>query len=192
VDEDSVGELTLLINEARSSGGEARERLIGAIYGHLGRIARSLLRREMGADAIHLDDLVQEALIRLLDGDVLDRAPNRRYLFAAATRAMRQTLIDQARRRNAVRRGAARGHVPLDRVLAHVEGQSLETVALNDALDRLVASNERPGLVVTLRFLAGLSVPEVAEVLGVSIATVENDWRFARAWLNRQLESGAR
>jgi RNA polymerase sigma factor (TIGR02999 family) len=135
---------------------------------------------------------VNEALIRLFESDTLTRATDRRYLFAAAAQAMRQVLVDHARRRKAAKRVDGRERVPLDDALAYFEEQHLDVVSLNQALDRLMALNERQGLVVALRFFAGLSVPEVAEVLDVSPATVEGDWRIARAWLHGQLGEGVR
>jgi RNA polymerase sigma factor (TIGR02999 family) len=99
---------------------------------------------------------------------------------------MRQVLVDHARRRDADKRAGRRERVPLDRVLQYFE-RRLDVIALHEALDRLMVLHERQGLVVALRFFTGLSVPEVADVLGVSAGTVEGDWRIARAWLRGQL-----
>jgi RNA polymerase sigma factor (TIGR02999 family) len=128
--------------------------------------------------------LVNEALIRMFKTDVLTKAPNRRFLFAAAAQAMRRVLIDHARHRE---RSAARKRVPLDEALAYFEEQQLDILALDEAIDRLTKLHERQGQVVILRFFAGLSISEVAEVLGVSTTTIENDWQVARAWLHGDL-----
>jgi RNA polymerase sigma factor (TIGR02999 family) len=105
---------------------------------------------------------------------------------------MREVLIDHARRRGADRRGGGRQRVPLDLVLEYFEAQQLDVVAVHEALDRLTELNERQGHVMTLRYFGGLTVPEVAEALGVSVVTVERDWRLARAWLQGHLgEEGA-
>ena len=106
-------------------------------------------------------------------------AQDRRYLFAAAAQAMRQVLVDHARRRGAVKRDGGGQRVPLDQVLQFFEDRRLDIVALHEALDRLMALDERQGLVVSLRFFVGLSVAEVADVLDVSVGTVEGDWRIA-------------
>jgi RNA polymerase sigma factor (TIGR02999 family) len=180
-------ELTALLVEARAGDEAAKERLTRAVYGELRRIAEVLMRRERPDHTLQPSALVNEALLRLFDSDALDRAQDRRYLLAAAAQAMRQVLVDHARRRDADKRGGRRERVPLDGVLQYFEERRLDVVALHEALDRLMALHQRQGLVVALRFFTGLSVPEVADVLGVSVATVEGDWRVARAWLRGQL-----
>jgi RNA polymerase sigma factor (TIGR02999 family) len=179
------GDLTVLIEKARTGGSVARDRLFRAIYEEFHRIAVSLMSNERPGHTLQPSALVDEAVLRLIMGEVLEKAPNRHYLFGAATRAMRQALVDHHRRRKA--RDGRLKKVPLDEVLAHVERQNLDIEALSAALDRLSALNERQGLVVALRFFAGLTVVEVAEALDVSVGTVELDWRFARAWLRDQL-----
>jgi RNA polymerase sigma factor (TIGR02999 family) len=181
-------DLTVLIEEARAGGKVARDKLFRAIYGEFHRIAVLLMGHERPGHTLQPSALVNEAVIKLLNGQAIERAPNRRYLFGAATKAMRQALVDHHRRRGASIREGERRRVPLDEVLAFVEGQNLDIIALNSALDRLAEIDERQSLVVALRFFAGLSVAEVAEVLDVSEGTVESDWRFARAWLHDQLE----
>jgi RNA polymerase sigma factor (TIGR02999 family) len=186
------GDLTAILNEARAGGAEVRERLVRAIYGDLRRMAGGLMRRERPGHTLQPSALVHEALMRLLDGEALADVPNRRYLFAAAAQAMREVLVDHARRRGAAKREVGRARVPLDEVLVAIEGQGLDVIALHEALDRLAHAHPRPAQVVTLRFFGGLPVPEVAEALGVSVTTVESDWRFARAWLKGQLEGSER
>ena len=188
---DDRGELTLLIDGARAGCKDSRDRLARAVYGEFHRIADGLLRRERPDHTLQASALVNEAVMKLLDGETLARTPDRRYLLGAAAQAMRQVLVDHARRRAAAKRVEGRSRVPLDDVLAYFEEQHLDVLALNEALDRLAADNERVGLVVVLRFFAGLSVPEVADALNVSTGTVEGDWRFARAWLHDQLGEAA-
>jgi RNA polymerase sigma factor (TIGR02999 family) len=185
--DDAREDLTALLAEARSGNAGARDRLARAVYGELRRLAGSLMRRERSDHTLQPSALVNEAMIRLFEGEVLNRAADRRYLFAAAAQAMRQVLVDQARNRNAAKRDGGRRRVPLDDVLQYFDERRLDVLGLHEALDRLMALDERQGLVVLLRFYAGLSVPEVAEILDVSVGTVEGDWRIARAWLRRQL-----
>jgi RNA polymerase sigma factor (TIGR02999 family) len=149
------------------------------------------MRRERPGHTLQPSALVHEALLRLLDGDALADVPNRRYLFAAAAQAMRQVLVDHARRRHAARRLGERIRLPLDEALVTFEEQGLDVIALHDALDQLAESNPRQAQVVVLRFFGGLSIPEVAETLEVSDTTVEGDWRFARAWLHGRLGGAA-
>jgi RNA polymerase sigma factor (TIGR02999 family) len=177
--------LTDLINDARGGGKVAMDRLFRAIYGEFHRMAEALMGRERPGHTLGPTALVDEAVLRLLNGKAVEKATNRQYLFGAASRAMRHALVDHHRRRRS-REGKLK-RVPLDEALLYFEEKHLDIEALSDALDRLSEIDERQGLVVALRFFAGLSVAEVAEVLDVSVGTVELDWRFARAWLRDQL-----
>jgi RNA polymerase sigma factor (TIGR02999 family) len=186
MDENQSKNLTELIQEARTGGLIAQDRLFRAIYEEIHQIAVFLMSKERPGHTLQPSALVGEAVVRLMNGHAIDKAPNRRYLLGAATRAMRQVLVDHHRKQKA--RDGRRKRVPLDEALAYFEEQNLDIEALNAALDRLAEINERQGLVVALRFFAGLSVSEVADALEVSVGTVELDWRFARAWLRDQLE----
>jgi RNA polymerase sigma factor (TIGR02999 family) len=188
---DLQSEVTTLLEEIRAGNEEARHRLAERIYGELREVAAGLMRGEPAGHTLQPTALLHEAFARLIGAGVLGEAPNRAYLFGAAARAMREVLVDHARRRQADKRGAGRSRLPLDAVLAYFEEQDLDVVALHEALDRLADFHERQSQVVTLRFFAGMTVPEVAQELGVSISTVEADFRIARAWLRQQL-SGKR
>ena len=185
------GDLTAILSEVRAGRPDAQDRLIRAIYGELRRTAGGLMRRERPGHTLEPSALVHEALLRLLSGEALAAIADRRHLYAAAAQAMRQVLVDHARRRNAGKREDRRARVPLDQVLADFAAQGLDVIDLHQALDRLARSHPRQAQVVTLRFFGGLSVPEIVETLGVSDTTVEGDWRFARAWLRGQLGGGA-
>jgi RNA polymerase sigma-70 factor (ECF subfamily) len=153
----------------------------------LRQIASRFMSRERAGHTLSPTAVVHEAVIRLLGDAVFDRAEDRSFLFASAARAMREVLIDHARRRSADRRGGGWQRVPLDAVVDYFEEQGLDVVAVHEALDRLTLLNERQGQVMTLRYFGGLTVPEVASALGISVVTVERDWRLARAWLRGQL-----
>ena len=145
------------------------------------------MRRERPDHTLPPTSVLHEAVIRLLGEGVFDRAADRSFLFASAARAMREVLIDHARRRAAGRRGGGRRRVALDAVVGCFEGQGLDVVAVHEALDRLAEQDERQAQVMTLRYFGGMTVAEVAAALGGSVVTVENDWRLARAWLAGQL-----
>ena len=115
---------------------------------------------------------------------------DRNFVFAAAGRAMREILVDHARRRNADRRGGGRDRVPLDLLVDYFEAQQVDVAAIHEAINRLSALDERQGQVITLRYFGGMTVPEVASALGVSVATVERDCKLGRAWLHGQLRDG--
>jgi RNA polymerase sigma factor (TIGR02999 family) len=180
-------DVTVLLAEVRAGSPEARSRLVAAIYGELRRVAGRLMRRERPDHTLQASALVNEALLRLLSGQVLVEAPDRRVLLAAAARAMREVLVDHARRRATSKRPGRRVRVPMDGALVAFDDRGLDVVALHEALERLAQTLPRQAQVVELRFFGGLSVPEVADTLGVSDTTVESDWRFARAWLRRKL-----
>ena len=147
--------------------------------------------RERAGHALPPTAVVHEAVIRLLGEGVFDRAADRSFLFASAARAMRR--VADRPRPAAGRRPPRRGHAAqfaLDSVVDYFEGQGLDVVAVHEALDRLAALDGRQAQVMTLRYFGGMPVAEVAAALGVSVATVEQDWRLARAWLAGELGGG--
>ena len=179
--------LTLILGRARAGDEGARGELVSLVYDELRRVASRLMRRERTDHTLSPTAVVHEAVIRLLGDAVFDRAADRNFVLASAARAMREVLIDHARRRAAGRRGGGRRRVPLDAVADYFEGQGLDIVAVHEALDRLAELNGRQAQVMTLRYFGGMTVPEVAAALGVAAVTVERDWRLARAWLVGQL-----
>jgi RNA polymerase sigma-70 factor, ECF subfamily len=179
--------LTMILGRARAGDERARGELIALIYDELRRVASRLMRRERPDHTLPPTAVVHEAVIRLLGEGVFDGAADRSYLFAAAARAMRQVLIDHARRRAAGRRGGGLRRVALDAVVEYFDGQGLDAVAVHEALDRLAELDGRQAQVMTLRYFGGMTVAEVAGALGVPMMTVEQDWRLARAWLTGQL-----
>ena len=182
-----TGDITTLLGAIRSGEGAAQHQVVQRVYDRWHRIAAALMRRERNDHTLGPTALLHEAFIRLIAGGVFRTAANRAVLFAAAARAMRQTLTDHARRRDAVKRGGSNRRVPLDSLLEHFEARRIDVLALRDAIDRLETLHERQSLVVTLRCFGGFTVREIANLLDVSVATVENDFRFARAWLWKHL-----
>jgi RNA polymerase sigma factor (TIGR02999 family) len=180
-------DVTLLLERARAGDELARGDLVAEIYAELRRVAVGLMRREHPGHTLPPTAVVHEAVIRLLGDAAFDRAPDRSYLFAAAARAMREVLVDHARRRATARRGGGRRRVPLDAVADYFADQGLDLIAVHEALGRLAGLHERQSQVVTLRYFGGLTVPEIASALEVSVGTVERDWRIARAWLSNEL-----
>jgi RNA polymerase sigma-70 factor, ECF subfamily len=186
----SQQELTFVLGRARAGDESARGEVLERVYDELRRVASRLMQRERADHTLSPTAVVHEAVIRLLGDAVLDRAPDRGFLFASAARAMREVLIDHARRRATDRRGGGRRRVALDAVVDYFERQSLDLVAVHEALDRLAERDERQAQVMTLRYFGGMTVAEVAAALGTSVVTVERDWRVARAWLVGQLGGG--
>lgn len=183
-------ELTRILGRARTGNEPARSELVALVYDELRRVAGRLMRRERANHTLSPTAVVHEAVIKLMGEAVFDTASDRGFLLASAARAMREVLIDHARRRSAARRGGGRRRVALDAVVDYFEDQGLDVVAVHEALDRLAALDGRQAQVMTLRYFGGMTVPEVAEALGVAVVTVERDWRLARAWLVGELGGG--
>lgn len=160
--------------------------LFAAVYAELRRVAHRRLRDEHTGHTLGTTALVHEAFLELAKVERI-RWPGRAYVLAAASRAMRRILIDHAVARRAQKRGGGALAAPLDDAVAMATSRSDELVALDEALARLMAIDERCGRVVECRFFGGMSVEETAEALGTSPATVKRDWAMARAWLNREL-----
>jgi RNA polymerase sigma factor (TIGR02999 family) len=155
----------------------------------LARERRAALARN---DSLRTTDLLHECWLRLY-GSEQPRWENRRHFFGAAANAMRNILVDRARRRSALKREAQRKEELADDLPEFATEEPVtDVLSLHLLLEQLEVHHPRPARVVTLRFFAGLSMPEIAEVLGISLASAERDWRFGRAWLQRSLDDGAR
>lgn len=163
------------------------DEIITRLYDELRILARAHLRRERVGHTLDTTGLVNEAYLRLSPQGGLGEMDQARF-FATASVTMRRVLVDYARQRNRIKRGAGGVAVPLDEVegiLSDVEAE--EVLALDEALDRLEAVNPRGAQVVHHRFFAGLSLEETAELLDVSVKTVQRDWLTARAWLRKEV-----
>jgi RNA polymerase sigma factor (TIGR02999 family) len=163
--------------------------LVPIVYDQLRAIAHRQRAREAADQTLDTTALVNEAYLRLVDDTRVTRR-GRAYFFGAAARAMRQILVDYARRRDALKRGGGMEVVTLEDRHAAVDGFAAELLDLEAALQRLARHSPRQAQVVELRYFGGLEVGEVAELLRVSVRTVELDWAMARAWLFRELGGG--
>lgn len=175
-------DITLLLQAARGGDHAAEADLVVSVYAELRSLARSFLHGERGGHTSGPTALVHEAWMRLgLRGAHFD---DRRHFFGAAARAMRQALIDAHRARNAHKRAHRReGDVELEAIAAGCELPPVDLLALDEALTRLEAFDQRMAQIVQLRYFAGMSVEETAEILGLSERTVKRESSVARAWL---------
>jgi RNA polymerase sigma factor (TIGR02999 family) len=180
------GDITSLIAAARGGDAGAADRLAVLIYDELRVLARRCLRDRAAANTLSTTALVHEAYLRI-GGDSASAFPDRAHFFAYAAQVMRRILVDQARRAYAGKRGGHAVHVGLDDVALPLTAPPEQIVALDQALDRLQALDERLARIVEMRVFAGLEVDEAAEVLGLSERTVKRDWRKARALLGAWL-----
>jgi RNA polymerase sigma factor (TIGR02999 family) len=179
------GEVTLLFQRWRGGEEEARAELVTLLYHELRQLAGSQLRREHGHRTLQPTELVNEALARLLGSEVTPE--NRSHFFSLAARAMRRVLVDHARKRQAGKRFDPRERVDLEPEQAQSEEPDLDVLAVHHALERFAQIAPRPARLVELRYFGGLTNAEAAEVLDISLASVERDWRIARLWLRRKL-----
>jgi RNA polymerase sigma factor (TIGR02999 family) len=180
-------DLTAILEQVRAGDPEAPAALFAQVYEELRRLAGRQVRGDGADRALTPTELVHEAYLRLFAGQT-PVFPDRAYFFAAAARAMRRVRVDHARAVQTVKRGGDRQRVELDSGLAVTPEPDLDLVALDEALDRLAARDPARAKLVELRFFAGLPMAEVAEVLGVSLATAERRWAYARAWLLAELQ----
>ena len=168
---------------------DAREQLLREVYGELRRIAHHHLRRERAGHTLQTTALVHDAYLQLVDQRSV-QWQNRAHFFGIAAHLIRRILVEYARRRTADKRGGRDAiRVPLDSGIA-AQRRDVAVVAVDDALNALAIIDPQQSRIVELRFFGGLTVEETAAVVGISPRTVKREWRMAKAWLQRELESG--
>jgi RNA polymerase sigma-70 factor (ECF subfamily) len=185
----SPGEVTLLLDAMRHGQRDAESQLLTIVYDELRRLAARYLRRERPDHTLQATALVHEAYLKLAGREASWQ--NRAHFFGVAAQVMRHILVDHARVHRAEKRGSGNGKVSLDDVVLVSSAKSREILDLDEALTRLAQVDPRQARVVELRFFAGMSVEETAEVLGFTTRTVNRDWRMAQAWLQRELSGGS-
>jgi RNA polymerase sigma-70 factor (ECF subfamily) len=179
-------EVTNLLERLNDGNRAAADALVPLIYPVLHRLAANCLRRERSDHTLQATALVNEAYLRLV-GQHDVHWKSRAHFYGIAARIMRRILLDFARKRHRLKRGGADQKVTLDDGLMVSEDRLDEVLLVDEALRRLAGMDERQGRMVELRFFAGLSAEETAEVLGVSVITVKRDWITAKAWLYREI-----
>lgn len=184
-------DITELLNRWQRGDQAAFDELVPRVYGELRAMAAGLLRRERQGHILETGALVHEAYMRLVDQTRIDWN-GRAHFFGAAANVMRRILVDDARRRLAGKRGAGAVHESLDLAIHVAIQPDLDVLALNEALDRLTGADAPLARLVELRYFAGLTIEETAEVLGRLKQSVVRDWTTARAWLSRQLAADGR
>ena len=167
----------------------ALDALLPLVYDELHRLAHAYLRRERANHTLQPTALVNEAYLRLVEQQTV-HWQNRAQFFGIAANLMRQILVDHARQRAAEKRGGPdQQRLSLTQAERVVNQTEVDVLALNEALDRLAEFDTQQGRIVELKFFAGLTIEEIVEVTGLSHATVERDWKLARAWLRRELSA---
>jgi RNA polymerase sigma factor (TIGR02999 family) len=181
-----MSDVTRLLEAARAGDPSAAADLLPLVYDELRKLAAARMAAESPGHSLDATALVHEAYLRLVGDQHFD---GRGHFFAAAAEAMRRILVEAARRKTAVRHGGGRRRVPLEDV-QHIHDSPEGLLDLDDALNRFAAAEPAKAKLVELRFFAGLTVDEAANVLGVSPATAARWWEFARLWLFAELRGG--
>jgi RNA polymerase sigma factor (TIGR02999 family) len=184
---DRMSEVTQLLNAIRQGDQQASAELLPLVYEELRKLAAQKLAQEKPGQTLQATALVHEAYLRLVDGEESQHWNGRGHFFGSAAEAMRRLLVDQARQKRSQRRGGEFHRIELSAIDPAVSAKSLDVLALDEALQQLAARDARAAELVKLRFFAGLTVAEAASALGVSVATAENDWAYAKSWLKLQL-----
>lgn len=201
----AMSDVTSILSQIEAGNPTAAEQLLPLVYDELRKLAAMRLGYEKPGQTLQATALVHEAYMRLVKPRIGDRGsgigeetpdtrsptPNswnsRGHFFAAAAEAMRRILVESARRKRQIKHGGELERVAFDALEPAEEARSTDLVALNEALTRLEAHDPLAAKIVKLRYFAGLNIPEVAEVLGVSRRTAERNWTYARTWLHREL-----
>jgi RNA polymerase sigma factor (TIGR02999 family) len=186
LDAKAGGHVTRLLVKAGGGDQEALNELVPLVYDELRRVAERQLRRERQGHTLGASGLVNEAYLKLVDQIRVDWQ-SRQHFYSVAARAMRQILIDYARRRKAEKRGAGWDRTSIEDKQIGLDSPLEELLALDQALDRMGEIDERMRQVVEYRYFCGLTEKETAELLGVNLRTIQRDWLKARAWLYREL-----
>jgi RNA polymerase sigma factor (TIGR02999 family) len=182
-----VNELTHILSAIEQGNPHAVEQLLPLVYDELRKLAAQRLALEKPGQTLQATALVHEAYVRLVDVDKAQHWNSRGHFFAAAAEAMRRILVENARRKNALRRGGDRRRLNLDLAEPAAPRLSDDLLALDQALEKLAAKEPGKAEVVKLRYFAGLTMEQTAECLGISLATANRWWNYARAWLHQEI-----
>jgi RNA polymerase sigma factor (TIGR02999 family) len=186
-----MSEVTRILSAIEQGDPHAAAKLLPLVYEELCKLAAQRLAQERPGQTLEATALVHEAYLRLVDTEQAQHWNGRGHFFAAAAEAMRRILVEQARRKSRLKHGREHQRVDLDSGCRVSAAPSLDLLALDEALSRLAATEPAKAELVKLRFFAGLTMPEAAAALGVSLATAERYWTFAKSWLYAELADDA-
>jgi RNA polymerase sigma-70 factor (ECF subfamily) len=184
----SEGSVTQLLIDWRNGDETALDKLIPIVHEELRKLAHYYMRHERPGHILQTSALINEAYMRLVDHKGM-RWQNRAHFYAVAAQAMRRVLIDEARKRDYIKRGGDINFIPLDEAADLAQKTATDLISLDDALTALAAFDWRKSQVVEMRYFGGMTTEEIAEVLEIGPATVARDWDTAKAWLKREISS---
>jgi RNA polymerase sigma factor (TIGR02999 family) len=182
-----MGDVTQILSQIEDGDSGAAERLLPLLYDELRKLAAAKMAQEKPGQTLQATALVHEAFLRLVDVDEAQHWNNRGHFFAAAAEAMRRILVDNARRKRSAERGGPRERMDLADIAEPIDDSRLDLLALDEVLKKLEELHPDKARVIKLRFFGGCTLEETAEILGVSRATAQRTWAYARAWLYGQL-----
>ena len=185
-----MSHVTQILSQIEDGDGQAAEKLLPLVYEELRKLAAAKLAQEKPGQTLQATALVHEAYIRLVDVEKAQHWNSRGHFFAAAAEAMRRILVEKARRKSRDKQGANLPRHDVDVVGPAVDGPDPDVLALDEALNKLAAKHPEKAELVKLRYFGGLSHREAACMLGIPIATADRHWRYARAWLAREVHRG--
>jgi len=180
------GNITQLLKDYQSGSKDALDQMFPLVYGELRRLAASRLRGERGEHTLQPTALVHEAYLRLVAQHSADWQ-NRAHFFGLAAEMMRRILVNHAVKNNAEKRFGNQTRLALDEIVDFTQGQDVNLISLDEALTTLAEFDPKQAKIVELKFFAGLTNEEIAEVLSISDSTVKREWRIAKAWLHDQM-----
>jgi RNA polymerase sigma factor (TIGR02999 family) len=183
-----MSDVTRILSAIEQGDPHAAGRLLPLVYDELRKLAAQKMAQEAAGQTLQATALVHEAYVRLVDRDKAQHWNSRGHFFAAAAEAMRRILVENARRKRRVKHGGGRQRIALDEACPVVEPPSDDLLALDEALTRLAERDPVRAELVKLRFFVGLTMPQAAQALGLSLATAERHWAFIRVWLYAELK----
>ena len=182
-----MSDVTRILSRIEQGDPSAADQLLPLVYDELRRLAAARLKHEQPGQTLQATALVHEAWLRLVNGESAQRWDSRSHFFSAAAEAMRRILVDNARRKLRPKHGGDRQRVDVEAV-ADVSGASHEDLlALDEALHKLAAEDAESAEIVKLKYFAGLTIPQIAELLGTTPRTIDRRWAYARSWLHQEL-----
>jgi len=185
-----MSDVTQILGQIEEGDGQAAEKLLPLVYDELRKLAAAKMAKEDPGQTLQATALVHEAYIRLVDVEKAQHWDSRGHFFSAAAEAMRRILVENARRKQSVRGGGDFRHVTLNDVAGSAPGDTVDLIALDEAITALEIEEPAKARLVKLRFFSGLSIDEAAQAMQISRATAKRYWVYARAWLFGRMNGG--
>jgi RNA polymerase sigma factor (TIGR02999 family) len=183
-----MNDVTRVLYAIEGGDPQAAEQLLPLVYDELRRLAAQKMAHESPGQTLTATALVHEAYLRLVDTEKVQQWNSRGHFFAAAAEAMRRILVERARHKHSLKAGGDRHRLELTDIEPAAADPNIDLLALNEVLEKLEKHDQRMAELVKLRFFAGLTIEQAAQVLGISTSTADNDWAYARCWLRLEMD----